>query len=92
MVVILLIVVLVGISHVTMLYSSNMILLMMIFIVSSIFVFVGYYMGGDVSNENFKLLKVVFLGLMVLILISYGVVMFIRWERIGVISICLIRY
>jgi len=79
-------------SHVTMLYNSNMILLMIIFVVSSIFVFVGYYMRGDVSNENFKLLKVTFLGLMVLILISYGVVMFVRWERIGVISICLIRY
>lgn len=78
MLVIILIVALVGISHVVILYNSNIILLMIIFVVSSIFVFVGYYIRDDVSNENFKLLKVVFLGLIILMLISYGMVMFVR--------------
>jgi high-affinity Fe2+/Pb2+ permease len=50
---------------------------MILFVVSSIFTFVVYYMGSDVSSENFKLLKVLFLGLMVLILMTYGVIMFI---------------
>jgi NADH:ubiquinone oxidoreductase subunit 5 (subunit L)/multisubunit Na+/H+ antiporter MnhA subunit len=49
-------------------------------------------MGNDVSSESFKLLKVLFLGLMVFILITYGIIMFIGWEGIGVISICLIGY
>jgi len=76
--VIILIVALVGISHVVILYNSNIILLIIIFVVSSIFVFVGYYMRDDVSNENFKLLKILFLGLIILILISYGMGMFVR--------------
>jgi len=70
----------------------NMIMIMMIFVVSSIFIFVRYYMGGDVSNENFKLLKVLFLGLMIFMLTSFGVVIFIGWEGIGVMSMCLIGY
>jgi len=81
-----------GIAHVTIVFNANIIVMMMIFVVISIFTFVRYYIGGDVSNENFKLLKVLFLRLMVLILVSYRVVMFIGWEGIGVISICLIRY
>jgi len=73
-------------------YNVNMIVIIMIFVVSSIFTFVGYYIGGDVSNENFKLLKVLFLGLMVFMLTSFGVVIFIGWEGIGVMSMCLIGY
>lgn len=76
----------------TIVYNSNMILIIILFVVSSIFTFVGYYIEGDVSSDNFKLLKVLFLGLMIFILTSFGVVMFIGWEGIGVISICLIRY
>jgi NADH:ubiquinone oxidoreductase subunit 5 (subunit L)/multisubunit Na+/H+ antiporter MnhA subunit len=90
--IVLLIVSFVGISHVSMLFNVNIIIMMMTFVVSSIFIFVGYYIRGDVSNENFKVLKVLFLGLMVLMLVSYRMVIFIGWEGIGVISICLIRY
>jgi len=90
--IVLLIVSFVGISHVSMLFNVNMIVMMITFVVSSIFIFIGYYIRGDVSNENFKVLKVLFLGLMVLILVSYRMVIFIGWEGIGVISICLIRY
>jgi len=83
---------LVRIAHVIIIFNNNIIIIIIIFVVTSIFTFVGYYIGRDVSNENFKLLKVLFLRLMVLILISYRVVIFIRWEGIGVMSICLIRY
>merc|ERR1711933_581809 len=81
---------LVRVAHVTVMFNTNIIMIMIIFVVISIFTFVGYYIGSDVSNENFKLLKVLFLRLIVLMLLSYRVVMFIRWERIRVISICLI--
>jgi len=80
------------IAHVIIIFNTNIIIIMMIFVVVSIFTFVGYYIGGDVSSENFKLLKVLFLRLMVLMLLSYRVVIFIRWERIRVISMCLIGY
>merc|ERR1712157_149868 len=80
------------IAHVVIMFNTNIIIIMIIFVVISIFTFVGYYIGGDISSENFKLLKVLFLRLIVLILLSYRVVMFIGWERIGVISMCLIRY
>jgi NADH:ubiquinone oxidoreductase subunit 5 (subunit L)/multisubunit Na+/H+ antiporter MnhA subunit len=79
-------------SHVSIIFNVNVIVIMILFVVSSIFTFVVYYMGNDVSSEGFKLLKVLFLGLMVLILVTYGVIMFIGWEGIGVISICLIGY
>lgn len=91
-VVVLLIVCLVRMSHVSIFFNVNIIMIMMLFVVSSIFTFVVYYMGNDVSNEGFKLLKVLFLGLMVLILVTYGVVIFIGWEGIGVMSMCLIGY
>jgi len=78
--------------HVVIVYNANMIIIMIVFVVSSIFMFVRYYIGGDVSSENFKLLKVLFLGLMIFILTSFGVVIFIGWEGIGVMSICLIGY
>merc|ERR1712157_630367 len=83
---------LIRIAHVTIIFNINIIIIMIIFVVVSIFTFVRYYIGGDVSSENFKLLKVLFLRLIVLMLLSYGIVMFIGWERIRVISICLIRY
>lgn len=91
-VVIVLMIMLVGISHVIILYNNNIILLIILVVVSSIFTFVGYYIGRDVSSGNFSLLKILFLGLMVLILISFRVLIFVRWEGIGVISICLIGY
>jgi len=83
---------LIRIAHVIIIFNTNIIIMMIIFVVISIFTFVGYYIRGDVSGENFKLLKMLFLGLIVLILLSYRVVMFIGWEGIRVISICLIRY
>merc|ERR1712157_302594 len=79
-------------AHVVVIFNANIIIIIIIFVVTSIFTFVGYYIRGDVSSENFKLLKVLFLRLIVLILLSYRVVMFIGWERIGVMSMCLIRY
>merc|ERR1712157_46296 len=91
-VLIILMVSLVRIAHVIMIFNANIIMMIIIFVVASIFTFVGYYIGRDVSSENFKLLKVSFLRLMVLILVSYGIVMFVRWEGIRVISICLIGY
>jgi len=69
-----------------------MIMLIILFVVASIFTFVLYYMRRDVSSDNFKLLKVLFLGLIIFMLSSYGLVIFIRWEGIGVISIILIGY
>lgn len=73
----LLIVNLVGMSHVVILFSRNIILLMILFVVCSIFLFVRYYIRRDVSSENFKLLKVLFLMLMIFILSSFGIVIFI---------------
>merc|ERR1712157_551519 len=76
---------LIRIAHVVILFNTNIIIMIIIFVVISIFTFVRYYIGGDVSNENFKLLKVLFLGLIVLMLMSYRIVIFIRWEGIRVI-------
>lgn len=79
-------------SHMIIIININGILLIMLIVVSSIFIFVSYYIMGDVSVDNFKLVKLVFLGLIVLILSSYNILMFLRWEGIRVISIILIRY
>jgi NADH:ubiquinone oxidoreductase subunit 5 (subunit L)/multisubunit Na+/H+ antiporter MnhA subunit len=81
-----------GFSHVVIIINGNMLLLMILIVVSSIFEFVRYYIESDVSNGNFKLLKLLFLRLIVLILTSFGILMFLRWEGIGVMSMCLIRY
>jgi len=75
---IVLIISLVRIAHVVILFNTNIIIMIIIFVVISIFTFVRYYIGGDVSSENFKLLKVLFLGLIVLMLMSYRIVIFIR--------------
>merc|ERR1712003_268973 len=83
---------LIRIAHVVIIFNTNIIMIMIIFVVVSIFTFVEYYIGGDVSSENFKLLKVLFLRLIVLMLVSYRVVIFVRWEGIRVISMCLIGY
>jgi NADH:ubiquinone oxidoreductase subunit 5 (subunit L)/multisubunit Na+/H+ antiporter MnhA subunit len=80
------------ISHVVILFGQNRIKIIIIVVVSSIFCFVVYYIVGDVSVDNFKLVKLLFLSLMVLMLSSIGIVIFLRWERIRVISIMLIRY
>lgn len=64
--------------HVSIVISNNYLMLIMIIVVRSIFTFVGYYMGGDVSNENFKLVILIFLILMVLMLSSFGVLIFLR--------------
>jgi len=69
---------LVRMGHVTIVFNSNIIVLIMMFVVISIFIFVGYYIGIDISNENFKLLKVTFLRLIVIILVSFGIVIFVR--------------
>jgi len=77
-VLIILIVSLIRIAHVIIMFNTNIIIMIIIFVVISIFTFVRYYIRRDVSNENFKLLKVLFLRLIVLILISYRIVIFIR--------------
>lgn len=66
-----------GMSIVPFIFNSNIIAIMMLVVVSSILTFVVYYIGNDVSNDAFKLLKIMFLRLMVFILNSYGLVMFI---------------
>lgn len=67
-----------GLRHVSLVISSNYLMLIMIIVVRSIFTFVGYYMGRDVSNENFKLVILIFLILIVLMLSSFGVIIFLR--------------
>lgn len=66
------------ISHVVILLRQNGIKIIIVIVVGSIFCFVAYYIMGDVSVDNFKLVKLVFLGLMVLILSSFGIVIFLR--------------
>lgn len=66
------------ISIISFIFNGNIILLIMLVVVSSIFTFVLYYIGRDVSNEGFKLLKLLFLGLIIFILSSYGLLIFIR--------------
>lgn len=78
--------------HMRVYLSSNPLMLIIVIVVRSIFVFVRYYMRGDVSNDNFKLVMLLFLILMVLILSSCNILIFLRWEGIGVMSIILIRY
>jgi hypothetical protein len=79
-------------SHVIILFRQNRIKIMIIIVVSSIFCFVIYYIVDDVSVDNFKLVKLLFLSLMVLMLSSIGIIIFLRWEGIRVISMILIRY
>jgi hypothetical protein len=66
------------ISHVMILFRHNAIKLMIIIVVRSIFYFVVYYIISDVSVDNFKLVKLMFLGLIVLILSSSGIIIFVR--------------
>jgi len=68
---------LIRIAHVTIVFNANIIMMIIIFVVVSIFTFVGYYIGRDISIENFKLLKVLFLRLIVLMLVSFRIVMFV---------------
>jgi len=72
--------------------NNNIIELMIVIVVASIFSFVSYYIIGDVSNDSFKLLKVMFLRLIIVMLNSFRLMMFIGWEGIRVISIMLIGY
>jgi len=80
------------ISIVSFMFNGNGIILIILMVVVSIFTFVRYYIGRDVSIDNFKLLKILFLGLIIFMLNSYGLVIFIGWEGIGVMSMMLIRY
>lgn len=57
--------------------NINIIMIIMVFVVRSIFTFVTYYIDGDVGNGNFKLLKIIFLTLIVLMLSSFGLLMFV---------------
>jgi len=57
--------------------NGNIIELMIIIVVASIFSFVSYYIVSDVSSDNFRLLKIIFLGLMIVILSSFRLIIFI---------------
>lgn len=79
LVIILLIIFEMGImSHVMIMVNINRIKIMIIIVVRSIFIFVRYYIISDVSVDNFKIIKLTFLGLMVLILSSINILMFLR--------------
>jgi len=65
-------------SLVSFLINDNNILIIMLMVVSSIFCFVYYYIDRDVANNNFKLLKLLFLRLMIFILSSFGLLIFLR--------------
>jgi len=67
-----------GMSLVVFQFNGNIIILIIIVVVTSIFTFVIYYMRGDVSSENFKLLKLLFLGLIIFMLSSFGLLIFVR--------------
>jgi len=77
-IVVLLMLSLCGMSLVFFSLNCNMILLIIIIVVSSIFTFVLYYIRSDVSSENFKMLKLIFLGLIIFMLSSFGLLMFVR--------------
>jgi len=66
-----------GMSLTSFRLNVNIILLMILFVVGSIFTFVLYYIRDDVRSENFKLLKLMFLALIVFMLSSFGLVIFI---------------
>jgi len=76
-IVVLLIIQICGISLVSFSMNMNIIIIMMVFVVRSIFTFVVYYMGDDVGSDNFKLLKILFLALIILMLSSFGLLMFV---------------
>lgn len=65
-------------SHIMIVMNINRIKIIIIIVVGSIFVFVRYYIMSDVSVDNFKVIKLTFLRLMVLILSSMNIVMFLR--------------
>lgn len=65
-----------GASLVPFLFSGNALLLMIMVVVTSIMVFVSYYIGDDVSFSSFQLLKLLFVGLIIIILESSGLLMF----------------
>lgn len=77
-IILLIMVELVRVAHVGMVMSGNFLALIMVIVVRSIFTFVGYYIRGDVSSENFKLVIILFLTLIVLILSSYRILIFLR--------------
>lgn len=77
-IILLIMVELVRVTHVGMVMSGNFLALIMVIVVRSIFTFVGYYIRGDVSSENFKLVIILFLTLIVLILSSYRILIFLR--------------
>lgn len=66
-----------GISLVAFGINANMILIIMIFVVGSIFTFVTYYMRDDVANDGFKLLKILFLALIIFMLNSFRLLIFV---------------
>lgn len=72
--------------------NINLLCLIIVFVVGSIYQFKIYYMAGDVRYLNFVTIFQIFTLLIILILSSQYLLMFVRWEGIGLISFLLIRY
>jgi len=67
----------VGMCHVRVVFSINNLVLMMIMVVCSIFLFVKYYIRDDVSNRNFELVMIIFLMLIIIMLSGYRILIFL---------------
>jgi len=74
------------------LFTNNIIILIIIFVVGSILNFSTYYLAMDVAVGVFNIVYITFIIGMILLLTSYYLVMFVRWERIRLISMLLISY
>lgn len=74
------------------LQSNNIIILIITFVVRSILIFSYYYLLGDVAVGVFNVVYMVFISRIILLLTSYALIMFLRWEGIRLISIILISY
>jgi len=75
-----------------MLFTNNIIMLIILFVVRSILNFSTYYLDGDVAVGVFNIVYITFIIGIVLLLMSYYLVIFLRWERIRLMSILLISY
>jgi len=79
-------------NSVMILNNVNLLVLIIIFVVGSIYQFKMYYIFRDVRYLKFILIFQIFTLLMIIMLSSQYLVMFVRWEGIGLISFLLIGY
>jgi len=66
--------------------------LIILIVVASIFKFRDYYIQRDVSNNVFVIIISLFLLLMITMLSNLRLMLFLRWEGIGLMSFLLIGY